>query len=634
MSDQTVIYLNDYLNDKTLNDKIETLNDVIDYKLELINHVLKDIADKPTETKISELLKLLFYDRTNYYLYYLLGHFYRTANLFDHSRTFYHLSIDLKPDFINNYVDLGLMYQGIDNQLSIRYLKKALEMTSDVYTKSSILFSLSLVYMDAFMYSESVETMLLLINDQLVSEDTRAKASINLGTLRTLMGHTVYDLSYCDTIENIQVLHSKLLLLNNNTNSKYDGLYILNEHLKINNFFKDLKRFYPIKSKQITKSIDSIIKIGFVSSDLRSHVIIKFMFNLLKNLDTSKFEIYIFYNYKLYDPITYFIKNFPLKWFDIINMSDLDVATLVYSEELDILIDLNGHTYGNRLGIFAHKPAPIQMTYLGYPNTTGLLEIDYKITDSVADPIGSSKFYSEELLYIDNYSKKHISFLNYVPMIYNSKCIFFDIAYEWSKKNGEPIIFGSINRPAKNNDELMSIWSKILEKVPSSKILIKIKSVSSERDIINYYLTGLKITEDRLIIVEYQQSNNDYFRVFNKIDILLDTFPYSGTTTTCDALYMSTPVITLQEHGTNRSVHPTNVSASIIKSIGLSELVASSRDEYIDISVKLALDLNRIYNYRETIRTKFLNTNNCSEFVLSYSLLLESLFTRTRTVNI
>jgi len=645
--DKPIIALNEIINNeilkdtlvslKDISDQTQSLTDISNYKSAIIQDVVKKIENQPHIVKISELIKLLSYDPKNYYIYYLLGLSYKALDLQDHARTFFNMSISFEPNCVNNYFELGQMYHHIDNKLAIRYLKKVISFNTislplPINILSAALFELSLIYMDSFMYNDADIVMKQLINTVGVDEETKLKASLNYNTLRSLMGYgfgsASVDLDIYDKLGlNKEALHTKLLLLNNTLEK---GSYILKEHLKVNDYFpKSPTKYYEIGQK-VPKLLNNRIKIGYVSADLRSHAIVKFMFNILKYHDNSLFEIYIFYNFKLYDPITFYIKSEFIekrsnKWLDINTMSDNDVAAYIFNEKIDILIDLSGHTFGNRLGIFKMKPAPIQITYLGYPNTTGLLEMDYRITDSIVDQ--SHKFYSEKLLRMSG------CFLNYVPMIYNSQCQFFDIKPDLlnetkvSLTNNSEITFGLINRPAKNNEIFMSMCSKILEKVPNSKILIKIKT--RDQFIKNYYTDVLKISEDRLILVEYMDNNDTYFRLYNKIDILLDTYPYSGTTTTCDALYMSVPVLTILENNDFRNSGPTNVSASILSNMSSLEnnesLIANNPEDYINKASLLAGNRELINYFKKNIRTSFLESMEPLKFMKNYEKVLKDL---------
>ena len=682
----TIRYLNNNVHESIINlptvfvdpDPIKTRTQTNNFLVGM----LQAWSSKPEDQRRTEMFKLLYYDPTNFYLYYLIAFSFKIENLLDQARSFFRLSLIHNHNHIDSYLELSILYHKIDNYFAIKLLEKASSIDPN---DKRVTNTLAIFYADNNRYEDAERLLKPLTIDEKIPLDVRVKGLINLGVIVSSMGQNERSIKYLDLAEKLAlkadlgslrdkarmgILQNKLLILNNIHTSdqqpdqeqkqetetgpkiiqfdlqgqkiefdraeiedQYDYLhsysdkyeYVLNEHLKINTVFTGYKRFYETdldlnRAREIIKERRSHrpnnkIKIGYVSYDLRNHVVSKFIHNILKDHDRSKFEVYCFYTYKIHDQITVKLKALNMHWFDVCAMNDLEIATLIKKEEIDILVDLNGHTDGNRLGIFAHKPAPIQITYLGYPNTSGLKEIDYRITDSIADHPETKQLYSEKLLRL----KK--SFITYHPMICSvQNTSFFDIELDWKKPVDEPIIFGAINRPAKNNPELLKTWARLLQEVPQSKFLIKVKSICDQQDVIEFYLKELNLTKDRLIFVEYMKSNDDYFRLFNKVDILLDTFPYSGTTTTCDALYMSVPVITLY----NKNCHSQNVSASILTNIELPEFIAKTTDEYINIAKALA-DPYKVYEYRKIIRARFINYMASDVFIKDYENTLESI---------
>jgi len=649
------------------------------YKNNLFASIIHGNASKTPEKQRLEIFKLLAYDPTNHLLYYLLGSLFKMDNLLDQARSFFRISLHYNPKHIDSYLDLATIFHKTDNPLAIKILEHALTISPDDHR---VMNTLAVCYADHNRY-EDAEKMLLKIprittnNDNKCepsNNDVQIKSLINLGVIVSSMGQNEKAIKYLEEAEqlakisgdneaynqaHIGILQNKLLIANNTTSSdpndseydlqiqdlkqnsnknKYE--YALAEHLKINNSFNDKEHIIDNSDplKPITKFIDYVgpntnlikerlanrpnkkLRIGYVSFDLRNHVISKFMMNILNNHDTDQFDIFIYYTYKLHDQITVVLRKVcqskNITWVECCTSTDIEIAQHIFKNEIDVLFDLNGHTEGNRLGIFKLKPAPVQITYLGYPNTTGLFEMDYRITDSIADNIETKQLYSEKLLRLAG------CFITYHPLIYNINTNnFFDISVEWSKKSDDPIIFGAINRPAKNNPELLKTWSRILKEIPHSKFLIKVKNHNNEdvsnKNFIKYYMDALDVPEDRLILVSYQESNDAYFQLFNKVDILLDTFPYSGTTTTCDALYMSVPVITLY----NKNCHSQNVSASILTSIGLHEFVAKDIDDYINIAKRLA-NPQIVCNYRNKIRDQFIKFILAKDFIKDFERII------------
>jgi predicted O-linked N-acetylglucosamine transferase (SPINDLY family) len=291
----------------------------------------------------------------------------------------------------------------------------------------------------------------------------------------------------------------------------------------------------------------------------------------------------------------------------IFDLSDQEVADIINNYEIDILFELNGYTEHSRMGIFSLNPAPIQISYLGYPNTTGLHGIQYRITDNIVDNEESLQKYSEILMKIPK------CFLLYQSVNQDKPII--------PRKTKETIILGSLNNEIKNSKELLETWKKILEMCPNTKLLIKLMSYDDLIERQKYYMSKLNVTKDRLLLIT-KLDNTGYNKLFSMVDIVLDTFPYSGTTTTCNSLYNSIPVVTLY----NKDYHAHNVSSSILKNAGLDELIAYNNSDYIDLVKKLVANPSKIDEYKETIGKRFIESMNTNEFMKSYENILKQLY--------
>ena len=353
------------------------------------------------------------------------------------------------------------------------------------------------------------------------------------------------------------------------------------------------------------------IKIGYVSYDFQNHAVSNFIIPILENHNKNYFEIYIFNNNLKYNNFKY--NN--IKLININNLSTINVCNLIYSYEIDILFDLNGHTEGNRLDVFSKNPSPIQISYIGFPNTTGLESIKYRISDKIADNINSTQEYSEKIIYLPK------CFLFFKTLGQNEKVSYREV--------DDYIILGCLNREKKNSLKVLDTWKNILQKCDKTKIIIKIDGKDNFNDKISFYKNILKINEDRIILLN-KIEHIDYINLFYKIDILLDTFPYSGTTTTCNALYNSIPVITLY----NKDIHSHNVSSSLLINSDLSELVAYNYEEYIDKVVDLYLHKDKINNYKRIIHDKFMKLMNIDTFMEDYEKLLSNLYFNYKNIKI
>jgi predicted O-linked N-acetylglucosamine transferase (SPINDLY family) len=317
-------------------------------------------------------------------------------------------------------------------------------------------------------------------------------------------------------------------------------------------------------------------------------------------------DIYLFSNSKNRD--NSFLEKVPAcHYINIFLKEAKDVSDIIYNNEIDILIDLNGHTPYNSLEVLTFNPAPIQMTYIGFPNSTHIPSIKYRITDKIADNCDSLQKYSEKRIYLPKCFLLFDSVIQKEPVNYR-ECVPEDF-----------IILGSLNRENKNSPECLNVWRKILKENKRTKILIKINGNDTVEERTAYYLDKLELNDDasRLIIVD-KLSDEDYIQLFYKIDILLDTFPYSGTTTSCNALYNSVPVISLY----HKDYHAHNVTSSLLINSELPELVAYNEEEYIQKVIQLSTSPEIINEYKRNIHTLFMKLMDKKEFMKSYEDLL------------
>lgn len=346
----------------------------------------------------------------------------------------------------------------------------------------------------------------------------------------------------------------------------YDEYFHL--HQGYNNLFKDIWQFRH--NKKVHQQ-HMQIRIGYLSSDFNNCVLMNFIGVLTAFYNQKQFRVYCFANGKK-DNVTEFYRSCTVEWVDITGLNAPDAAREIYNREIDILFDLAGHTRYN-LPILAYKPAPVQMCGIGYFATTGLNEVDYFLTDRYLCNTNTQKYFTEKLLLMHN------SHLCYCPMgnipqeIQGAPC----------KAKGY-ITFGSFNDPIKVNTAVLQAWQRILAAVPNSRLLLKGRMFNAYQGIetMKNMLLEADIELDR---VELRGFSKDYLREYWDVDIALDTFPYPGGGTTCAALYMGVPVITLGDGS-----HGGDFGISILKNIGMEACCSYSVDEYVEKVILLASD--------------------------------------------
>ena len=331
------------------------------------------------------------------------------------------------------------------------------------------------------------------------------------------------------------------------------------------------------------------LKVGYVSPDLRMNAVSFFIQPVLAAHDPSRVEVFCYADVSKPDEVTRQLREkHPVIWRDISGLSDDEALRMIRLDRIDILVDLTGHGGANRLPLFGLRPAPVQVTWIGYPDTTGLPTMDYRITDAKADPPGMTEdFHTEELVRLPR------SFLCYNP------------GGDFPPEGPLPLLlngaatFGTMSNFSKINAPLLDIWCEILGQVPGSRLVLRYRGQEWERvhGELCGHLENKGIEGERLLLLGHARSVVEQMLAYHMIDIGLDTFPYNGTTTTCEALYMGVPVVTLA----GRS-HVARVGASLLETVGLPDLVAETAGEYVEKAVMLAKDMRRLLELRKELR--------------------------------
>jgi protein O-GlcNAc transferase len=330
------------------------------------------------------------------------------------------------------------------------------------------------------------------------------------------------------------------------------------------------------------------LRIGYVSPDFRDHSVAFFVENILAAHDPDQVEIFCYADLQHPDDTSARFRKLAHHWRDITWLKNERIAEMIRSDAIDILVDLAGHTGGNRLQLFARKPAPIQVTYLGYPDSTGLEAIDYRFTDAWADPPDQSEeFYTEELVRLPR------TFLCYRPP---------ETAPAAAPPAADEVVtFGCFNIVQKINIRVVRLWSEILQRLPGSRMLIKslhLSDAGAQRHLRELFI-ACGIGPERLDLLGWSAAKSEHLQLYNHITVALDTFPYNGTTTTCEALWMGVPVVTLAgQH------HMSRVGVSLLSNVGLPELIAETPQRYVQIAVELANDRPRLTELRRNLRAR------------------------------
>jgi predicted O-linked N-acetylglucosamine transferase (SPINDLY family) len=601
--------------------------------------------------KCCELLQeALLFSSDNEIIHYNLGFIFQKSNKLEQSLIHYKLSISLsnsilndkklanteknrlKKLLINNFNGISGIYRSIKGwPEALHYLLKAEQLDSDnpdiqnalgvVYTEMRRTDLAEKAYMKAI---KNVDKALISEKNNLLSE-----LYLNFGHMHSYNGDNNKSIDCYNKA--LQISPNLFLAFQNkimNLSYVFDELkeksYITKQHKLINKLLKKESDMFVFDNNFYKKSY---INIGIISGDFTDHPVSYFISTFLSQYDSSRFNVTC-YSECIIDT-SLFHKDLKFKF--IKNMSSLDAANLIYNDNIHILFDLAGHTAHNRLDIFALKPSPIQISYIGYPFTTGLNEMDYRITDMICDnPNVSQEYYTEKLLYMNN------CFLCYNPIVTkrsnNGQITPSSLSNITDKQpyieNGY-ITIGCFNRLNKITDSVIKIFNKILLKNDSFRFVFKTKALLN-KNIKNTFLNKFdKSVRNRINIIDCTILHEDHLLEYNNIDIAIDTFPYSGTTTSCEALYMGVPVFTIYDR--TYYFHPQNVTASILKNShsDLSFYVVESEDElYTKLEIINNKPIDFWKNMKKIVRTQFLTGDVCNQkkYIDNLSTLLVSLY--------
>lgn len=341
---------------------------------------------------------------------------------------------------------------------------------------------------------------------------------------------------------------------------------------------------------------ERVLRIGFVSPDFRRHPVASFAEPIIEGLDRERFRVICYSTTHAKDHVTERIAGHADEFVDAAAISDDALTDRIVRDRIDVLVDLAGHTLGHRLGVLARKPAPVQATAIGYPNTTGLEAVDARIVDWVTDPAGAERFAVESLVRLPG------CFLCFRPP---------DDAPEPGPLpaiTAGHVTFGSFNILPKVSDRIFELWARVLREIPTARFVMKNKQLADAgimaRVRARFEAAGLGT--ERVELLPPTASFAEHLALYDRLDLALDTFPYHGTTTTCEALWMGVPTITLMG-----DVHAARVGGSLLRAAGLEALVAEDEDGFVRIAREMAGSLGRLREMRAGMRERLRGSRLC-----------------------
>ena len=514
-----------------------------------------------------------------------LGNILKEQGKLDESEASLRQAIELKPDFAEAHNNLGvtLKAQGKLNEAEVS-CRQAIKLKPD-YAKAYNHLGVILQKLGRLNEAEASYRQAMKL------KPNYAEAHSNLGVILQKLGRlNEAEASYRQAMKlkpDYAEAHSNLLFL-------YSGFMYESSH-----YLKKAREY----GQQIAKSVVSkystwlcvgntkILRVGMVSGDLKNHPVGYFLEEFLNQLDEFDFELYAYTTQSNEDDLTLRIKPGFTRWKSLVGISDVDAADHIYNDGIHILIDLSGHTAQNRLPIFAWKPAPVQISWLGYFASTGVAEIDYILGDPYVTPTEEANHFSEKIWQLP---ESYICFTE--PEV--------DIdVVSLPALDKKKVTFGCFNKIARITDPVVRVWSEILHAVPTAVLFLKDKNFEVESIRESFYdrfkVNGIQ--KDRLIL-EGQSPRSKYLAAYNRVDIALSPFPYGGGTTSAEGLWMGVPVITMQ--GNHFLSH---LGESIANNTGLSDWIAVDEEDYVAKAIAFSTDLEGLEKLRSRLRAQVLS---------------------------
>ena len=517
-----------------------------------------------------------------------LGVAYQEQGRLDEAIGCYREALRLRPGYAEAYSNLGLAYQGqgkLDD--AVGCYREALRLQPGHVMAHS---NLALAYQEQGKLDDAEASL----RQALRLHPGYVEAQANLGNVLKDQGRLDDAIAAYRTATRTQAERSG--------HAQQPHLRVtLSSQLRCRALWEECRRWNQQHAEPLKRFIlphanhpdpDRRLRIGYVSDDFRNHAISFFTIPLLSSHDHRQFEIYCYAHVARPDVFTERLRGYANVWRNTVGLSDQQIAELVRSDRIDILIDLKLHTANNRLGVFARKPAPVQVTWLGYPGTTGLSAIDYRLTDPYIDPPGLfDAFCAEETVRLPD------TFWCYDPLTEEQGTEVNDLP---ALESGV-ITLGCLNNFCKINDKCLALWAKVLQAVPRSRLLL-LAPRGQAREHVLARLQQEGIASARVEFAD-KQSRLEYLKMYNRIDFGLDPLPYNGHTTSMDAFWMGVPVITLLGKTTVG-----RAGWSQLCNLGLKDLAAETPEQYVALAAQLAADLPRLQELRGTLRQRMLRS--------------------------
>ena len=495
------------------------------------------------------------------------------------SLKYYQKAIEIQPNHADAHNNLGTAFNELkEYNKSIYHYEKTIQ----INPKSPIAYSnLGNAYKELGEYEKAIKwyQKAIQINPEY------ADSYYNLGTVFGELDELEKAISYYSKVIKIQPDHPSA-----NANLLFNTCWSSNN----NKYLEIAKKYYETIQKYDDKGLENIktsrqkiLKVGFISGDFRNHSVVFFLLDTFKYLRKKEIKLFAYSNNLNGDNFTKLIKQYFDNWISVIHKTDKDLINLIRKDNLDILFDLSGHTASNRLVIFKSRCAPVQATWCGWLASTGIKEIDYIIGDKYATPLSDQHRFTEKI-----YQLKSIWECLSIPNL--------NFKTPSVKTNDEKhIIFGYMGNITRINENVINVWSKILNQISNAKLFLKSRwfDIPEAKKRIVKKFDNNKVNQNQLIF-EGESSRAEYIDCYNKINITLDTFPISGSTTSFESSYMGIPILTK----INENSFWFRTGESINNNLNMSDWIAKDENDYVQKAIKFSENKNYLTNLKPDLR--------------------------------
>ena len=517
--------------------------------------------------------------------YFNRGNALHELDRLDEAVASYEKAIQLRPDYAKAYYNRGVTLKDLGQlQEAVTSYEKAILLRPD--------------YAEAYSNRGNALKDLGRLNQALKSYNKAIQIDPDYAEAYSNRGVALQELGQFD--EAVASYEKAIQLKPDHTNAYSNLLLTLNytsNHNTIDRiatarkFGKIVSEKTPIRfSAYQCQPMPDRLRVGFVSGDLRNHPVGYFLESILSSIDASKIELIAYPSTAKVDALSERIKPFFSSWKSIYAQTDEEVAKRIVADGIHVLVDLAGHTADNRLPVFAYKPSPVQLSWLGYFATTGLNEMDYLLGDPYVTPPQNDEQFTEKVWRLPE-----------TRWCFTAPDADMEVVLPPALNQGY-VTFGCFNNLAKMNDKVVELWAKVLDAIPNSQLLLKTKQLSDQllrKSVIQRF--SAQGIDSKRIILEVQEDRQGYFAAYNRIDIALDPFPFTGGTTSVEGLWMGVPLLTLAGDSL-----VSRQGVGVLMNAGLQEWIADDEEEYLAKAIRFASDLDKLASLRADLRAQVL----------------------------